>query len=33
LLTNDREANPTLNDHAWDSDQFIKPPADERNTP
>ncbi|MDP1992490.1 MAG: NAD-binding protein, partial [Syntrophales bacterium] len=33
LLTNDREANPTLNDHAWDSDLFIKPPADDRNTP
>ena len=22
LLTNDREVNPTLNDHAWDSDQM-----------
>ncbi len=30
LLTNDREANPTLNDHAWDSDLFIKPPVDDR---
>jgi len=29
LLTNDREANPTLNDHAWDSDRFVKPSADE----
>jgi len=28
LLTNDREANPTLNDHAWDSDRFVKPSAD-----
>ena len=28
LLTNDREANPTLNDHAWDSDLFVKPSAD-----
>jgi CPA2 family monovalent cation:H+ antiporter-2 len=27
LLTNDREANPTLNDHAWDSDLFVKPSA------
>ena len=26
LLTNDREANPTLNDHAWDSDRFVRPP-------
>ncbi len=33
LLTNDREVNPTLNDHAWDSDLFVKPPADDRNTP
>ena len=23
LLTNDREVNPTLNDHAWDSDLFV----------
>ncbi|MBA4421702.1 MAG: potassium transporter [Syntrophus sp. (in: bacteria)] len=30
LLTNDREANPSLNDHAWDSDLFIKPYADDR---
>jgi hypothetical protein len=30
LLTNDREANPTLNDHAWDSDLFINPAADDR---
>jgi CPA2 family monovalent cation:H+ antiporter-2 len=30
LLTNDREANPTLNDHAWDSDLFIPPTADDR---
>jgi CPA2 family monovalent cation:H+ antiporter-2 len=28
LLTNDREANPTLNDHAWDSDPFVKPSID-----
>ena len=28
LLTNDREANPTLNDHAWDSDRFVKPSTD-----
>lgn len=28
LLTNDREVNPTLNDHAWDSDLFVKPSAD-----
>lgn len=28
LLTSDREANPTLNDHAWDSDRFTKPPVD-----
>jgi CPA2 family monovalent cation:H+ antiporter-2 len=27
LLTNDREANPNLNDHAWDSDLFVKPSA------
>jgi CPA2 family monovalent cation:H+ antiporter-2 len=27
LLTNDRETNPTLNDHAWDSDRFVKPSA------
>ncbi len=30
LLANDREANPSLNDHAWDSDLFIKPSADDR---
>lgn len=30
LLTNDREANPTRNDHAWDSDLFINPAADDR---
>ena len=30
LLTNDREANPSLNDHAWDSDLFIKPADDDR---
>ena len=29
LLTNDREVNPTLNDHAWDSDLFVPPPADD----
>ncbi|MHB8908579.1 MAG: monovalent cation:proton antiporter-2 (CPA2) family protein [Syntrophales bacterium] len=29
LLTNDREANPTLNDHAWDSDRFVPPSADD----
>jgi CPA2 family monovalent cation:H+ antiporter-2 len=28
LLANDREANPSLNDHAWDSDRFVKPSAD-----
>jgi monovalent cation:H+ antiporter-2, CPA2 family len=28
LLTNDREADPTLNDHAWDSDRFVKPSTD-----
>ncbi|MEW6335751.1 MAG: monovalent cation:proton antiporter-2 (CPA2) family protein [Thermodesulfobacteriota bacterium] len=27
LLTNDREANPTLYDHAWDSDRFAAPPS------
>jgi CPA2 family monovalent cation:H+ antiporter-2 len=30
LLTNDREANPTLNDHAWDSDLFTPPSAADR---
>jgi CPA2 family monovalent cation:H+ antiporter-2 len=30
LLTNDREANPTLHDHAWDSDRFVPPSADDR---
>ena len=30
LLTNDREVNPTLNDHAWDSDLFVKSSADDR---
>ncbi len=30
LLTNDREANPTLNDHAWDSDQVVPPSAADR---
>ena len=30
LLTNDREANPTLNDHAWDSDLFVPPSAEDR---
>jgi monovalent cation:H+ antiporter-2, CPA2 family len=29
LLTNDREANPTLGDHAWDSELYVKPPADD----
>jgi CPA2 family monovalent cation:H+ antiporter-2 len=28
LLANDREANPSLNDHAWDSDRFVKPSTD-----
>jgi len=28
LLTNDREANPSLNDHAWDGDPFAKPSED-----
>jgi CPA2 family monovalent cation:H+ antiporter-2 len=23
LLTNDREVNPTLNDHTWDSDLVV----------
>ncbi len=32
LLTNDREANPTLNDHAWDSDRFVSPPTDNRSS-
>ena len=26
LLTNDRELNPTLNDHAWDSDAMAANP-------
>jgi monovalent cation:H+ antiporter-2, CPA2 family len=30
LLTSDREINPTLNDHAWDSDMFIDRFSDER---
>ena len=30
LLTSDREINPTLNDHAWDSDMFIDRFNDER---
>jgi CPA2 family monovalent cation:H+ antiporter-2 len=25
LLTHDREVNPTLNDHAWDSEEFLHP--------
>ena len=25
LLANDREVNPTLGDHAWDSDLYVKP--------
>ena len=29
LLTNDREVNPTLNDHAWDSDLFEEKFSDE----
>lgn len=29
LLANDREVNPTLGDHAWDSDLYVKPPADD----
>jgi CPA2 family monovalent cation:H+ antiporter-2 len=29
LLTNDREVNPTLNDHAWDSDLFTDKFADQ----
>ena len=29
LLTNDREVNPTLNDHAWDSDQMANEYADD----
>ncbi len=28
LLTSDREVNPTLGDHAWDSDLYVKPPDD-----
>lgn len=27
LLATDREVNPTLGDHAWDSDLYVKPPA------
>jgi CPA2 family monovalent cation:H+ antiporter-2 len=30
LLASDREVNPTLSDHAWDSDLVVKPPADDR---
>jgi CPA2 family monovalent cation:H+ antiporter-2 len=33
LLTNDREVNPTLSDHAWDSDLYAKPSADDRSVP
>jgi CPA2 family monovalent cation:H+ antiporter-2 len=29
LLTNDREVNPTLNDHAWDSDLIVNKFADD----
>ena len=29
LLTNDREVNPTLNDHAWDSDLVVNKFADD----
>ena len=29
LLTSDREVNPTLGDHAWDSDLYVKPPTDD----
>ena len=29
LLATDREVNPTLGDHAWDSDLFVKPPAED----
>jgi hypothetical protein len=29
LLNNDREANPTLNDHVWDSDLFINPSVED----
>jgi len=30
LLANDREVNPTLNDHAWDSDLFEEKFSDEK---
>ncbi len=29
LLANDREANPSLHDHAWDSDRQDRPPGEE----
>jgi CPA2 family monovalent cation:H+ antiporter-2 len=29
LLATDREVNPTLGDHAWDSDLYVKPPAED----
>ena len=29
LLASDREINPTVNDHAWDSDMFVDRFADE----
>jgi CPA2 family monovalent cation:H+ antiporter-2 len=29
LLTNDREVNPTINDHAWDSDLLVNKFADD----
>jgi monovalent cation:H+ antiporter-2, CPA2 family len=31
LLTNDREVNPTLNDHAWDSDSLVERFVDGKN--